>query len=184
MRNSWWLRLLVLSAISLHVSAASLGDGSKVARDFLTTWLIDQNVEGALKQLSRRRSICAPDMDSAEVKMRSRAEAVATLKVGMEIVNRKLGKRKRLVDAITPLPKERRSLIGALEMSSQEFTVIDGTSIDAKRALCDDIGSSKTPTIMALFLFKVPEDEMDGMYFVFEREGNKWAIIAFDRLKQ
>jgi hypothetical protein len=186
MRKLLWVIAAALCFTSSSVQASSLEEGTKAARTFLTRWLIDQNVDAALQQVSKRRLICTPDSDSAETRMRPRVEAIAVLKVGMEIVNRKLGKRARLDDSISPLPEELRNRMGVQNRSQPpEFTVIEGSSSYARGTMCGaDLSASRLPTIIASFLFRVSDDEKEGMYFVFQREASRWAIVSFDRLKQ
>ena len=176
----------VVCIMTLDANAAEREDGAKAVRNFLTTWLIDQDVELALKHVSKRRLICTPAVDSAETQLKPRADALATLKTGMEVVNRKLGRRARLTDAISQLPEHLRRRMGVLDQPQPgEFTVIDGSSVHARGAFCGaDLRATKVSTVMASFVFKVPDDEADGMYFVFQREGRKWFIVSFDRLKQ
>lgn len=184
MRNVYWLWLLALFTMSIQIGADSLEDGSEAARRFLKMWLVDQNIEGALAQVSKRRLICTPTMDSAEVNLRSHDEAVKTLKSVMEIVNWTLGKKERLADAIKPFRKEIGRRMNPLDQTA-EFTVIDGSSSYARGAMCgENLASFTEPVVIVAFLFKVAEEEMEGMYFVFQNEGNKWALISFDRLKQ
>jgi hypothetical protein len=180
------LCIAVVGIMGVQLVATTRDDGAKAVRAFLTTWLINQDLEAGLKQVSKRRLICTPALDSAETTMRPRAEAKATLKTVMEIVNRKLGRRKNLADAISPLPVELRSRMGISDDSQPvEFTLIDGSSSHVKSAMCGgQIIATKGTTVVAAFMFKVSEDETEGMYFAFQREGAKWALVSFDRLKQ
>lgn len=178
--------IAAVGIVGFRLTASARDDGAKAARAFLISWLVDQNVEVSLKQLSNQSMICTPAMDWAETTMRPRAEAKATLKAGMQVVNRKLGKRRRLADAISPLPVELRIRMGIRgDTQPSEFTLIDGSSSHVKIAMCGgEIDPSKARTIVAAFLFNVAEDEKEGMYFVFQREGKGWAVVSFDRLKQ
>lgn len=178
--------LATVGVLGFRLTASTLDDGAKAARAFLTTWLVDQNVDASLKQVSNRRLICTPALDSAETTMRPRVEAQAALKMVMDAVNRKLGQRNRLADAIAPLPVYLRRRMGIGEASQPgEFSIVDGKSTYVKGMMCDGgILPAKAPTIVAAFMFKVAENESDGMYFVFQREGVRWVVVSFDRLKQ
>lgn len=189
MKTPRWLSITVVSVLLVHLvhlTAAANDDGTRAARAFLTAWLVDQHLDVALRYVSKRQLLCAPSTDSTNTTLRPRSQAQATLRTAMQLVNRKLGKRRDLSGAIGPLPVYLRKRMGLAETSlASQFTVIEGSSAYVKGVMCDGgILPTSAPTIVVAFMFKVPENEADGMYFVFQREGTRWAVVSFDRIRQ
>lgn len=186
--------LLLFCFLSLVSIAAYLSNATTImqeneelsrrASQFFDDWLVKQNRAKAQKFLSASPIACF----SVDKNIRSQGEVKKAFSVVLSTVNRELGKKRSVTEAIEAfsLGKKYKEVEHSAKTS---FSISIIPNDELETYLCEiDLtklsqhGIDTQQLFLVTFTFKVPEDKKGGLLFVWAKEKNEWRILTFDVL--
>lgn len=179
-RSIWLAPFLLLLGCSL-TRAGSL---EQDALAFLNRWLVDGELDKALRYVSDRGPLCVPSPESSELSGVTPREARERLRAVMTTVLKTLGKHSNLGAVIDPVPPNFGNFVGKPGTGGLPFTVWDVPDRDLLTMTCNSPTNRLRGAVV--FVFRGPEQSQPagGMYIVFEHYGSNWRIVGFNALRQ
>jgi hypothetical protein len=173
---------------------APIAEVYEATQEFLTDWLVRQDVDEALEFLSDQSLACLnTDDDPSDEVLRS-DQARRLLAEIMEALNDEMGDRDNLaeaVEAVMPVDPTVRMVQHAYE---KDFAVGEMTVKHAERFLCEKIAAAPgTPVPQptdygiywgAIFRFKMERDQGGVLGLLWKKENGNWRIVSYEAFEQ
>lgn len=179
-RAVWLAPFLLLLGCSL-TKAGSL---EQDAIAFLSRWLVDGELDKALRHVSDRGLLCVPNPETTELSSVAPPEARERLRAVMTTVLKTLGKHSSLRAVIDPVPPNFGNFVGKPGTGGLPFTVWDVPDRDLRAMTCNSLTKRMQGVIVFVFRGPIESQPAGGMYIVFERYGSNWRIAGFNALRQ
>jgi hypothetical protein len=154
------------------------------ATTFLDWWLVKGEVEKALRYVSDRGPLCAPNPDTSELSVAVPREVRVRLRAAMITVLKTLGKHSNLSEVISPVPPNLGHFVGKTSTSALPFLVWDVPDADLRAVTCNSSAKRTYGVIVFVFRGAIESEPAGGMYIVFEQYASKWRIVGFNALRQ
>ena len=175
-------------------TGAVIAEVHEATQEFLTDWLVRQNVDEALEFLSDQSLACLNIDDDPSDEVLRRDQARQLLAEIMEALNDELGDRDNLaeaVEAVMPVDPTVRMVQHAYE---KDFAVGEMTVKHAERYLCESIPVPPgTPVPQstdygiywgALFKFKLERYQGGVLGLLWQKENGQWKIVSYEAFDQ
>ena len=173
---------------------APIAEVYEATQEFLTDWLVRQDVDEALEFLSDQSLACLNTDDRPGDEVLRTDQARRLLSELMEALNDEMGDRDNLaeaVEAVMPVDPTVRMIQHAYE---GDFGVGEMMVRHAERYLCESIPASPgTPVPQptdygiywgALFRFKLEGDQGGVLGLLWKKENNNWRIVSYEAFEQ
>ena len=175
-------------------SGAVIAEVYQATQEFLTDWLVRQNVDEALEFLSDQSLACLNVDDDPGDEVLRTDQARQLLAEIMEALNDEMGDRDNLaeaVEAVQPVDPTVRMVQHAYE---KDFAVGEMTAKHAERYLCESIPAvpgTPVPQLTdygiywgALFRFKLERDQGGVLGLLWKKENGQWKIVSYEAFEQ
>jgi hypothetical protein len=179
-RSLWLTPILLLLGCSL----ARAGSLEQDALAFLNRWLVDGELNKALRYVSDQGHLCVPNPETSEPSSVTPREARERLRSAMTTVLKRLGKHSNLGAVIDPVPPNFGNFVGKPVTGGLPFTVWDVPDKYLLTMTCNSPTNRMRGTVVFVFRGPTQSQPAGGMYLVFEHYGSKWRIVGFNALRQ
>lgn len=169
--------------ILLGCNLMKAGSLEQDAMRFLDLWLVQGEVETALRYVSERSLLCVPDPETVELSPSTPREGRERLRSAMMNSLKTIGTHSSLREVIDPVLPGIGNFIAKPGTGGLPFTVWDVPDRDLRAMTCNSSTKRMRGTIVFVFRGKTESQPAGGMYIVFERYGSNWRIIGFNALR-
>ena len=173
---------------------AAISEVYEATQEFLTDWLVRQDVEEALGFLSDRSLACLNTDDTPGDEVLRSDQARRLLAELMEALYDEMGDRDNLaeaIEAVIPVDPTVRMVQHAYE---NDFAIGEMTVRHAERYLCESIPAAPgTPVPQptdygiywgAIFRFKMERDQGGVLGLLWKKENGNWKIVSYEAFEQ
>ncbi len=169
---------------------APIGEVYQATQEFLTDWLVRQDVDEALEFLSDSSLACINTDDRPGDEVLRDDQARRLLKELMEALNDEMGDRDNLAEAIEAVAMVDPTVRIIPHAYDNDFTVGEMMVRHAERYLCEKIPAPPgTPVPQptdygiywgAVFRFKMEGDQGGILGLLWQKENGNWRIVSYE----
>ncbi|MCH8017644.1 MAG: hypothetical protein IH917_13585, partial [Acidobacteria bacterium] len=173
---------------------AAIAEVHEATQEFLTDWLVRQDVDEALEFLSDQSLACLNTDDDPDDEVLRGDQARRLMKELMEALNDEMGDRDNLAEAIEAVPMVTSTVRIIPHAYDNDFTVGEMMVRHAERYLCEKIPAAPgTPVPQptdygiywgALFRFKLEGDQGGVLGLLWQKENGNWKIVSYEVFEQ
>jgi|HubBroStandDraft_4_1064222.scaffolds.fasta_scaffold23191_2 hypothetical protein len=166
----------------------------QASHDFLHTWLVDDNYDGAAGYVSPRSDACvAQYLAEGQKPPATPEEYAAAIRRSLTTVGKDVGKVEHLREALEPVRPEHEDLQVVAHAGEHAYTLVAVPDSLAGSFLCDK-RSLKNPYApddaaalkvygnyyATLFTFRTPGDHPAALTLLWGKDGGRWKIVAYE----
>jgi hypothetical protein len=169
---------------------APIAEVHEATQEFLTDWLVRQDVDEALEFLSDSSLACINTDDDPDDEVLRGDQARRLMKEVMEALNDEMGDRDNLAEAIEAVPMVTSTVRIIPHAYDSDFTVGEMMVEHAERYLCEKIPAAPgTPVPQptdygiywgAVFRFKMERDQGGILGLLWQKENGNWRIVSYE----
>ena len=173
---------------------AAIAEVHEASQEFLTDWLVRQDVDEALDFLSDSSLACLNTDDRPGDEVLRSDQARGLMKELMEALNDEMGDRDNLAEAIEAVAMVTSTVRHIPHAYDKDFTVGELMVEHAERYLCEKLPAAPgTPVPQptdygiywaSLFKFKLERDQGEVLGLLWKRENGRWKIVSYEAFDQ
>ena len=177
-----------------RLPGAAIAEVHEATQEFLTDWLVRQDVDEALEFLSDSSLACINTDDDPDDEVLRDDQARRLMKELMEALNDEMGDRDNLAEAIEAVMPVDPTVRMVQHPFENDFAVGELTVEHAERYLCEKIPAPPGTAVpqptdygiywAALFRFKMERDQGGVLGLLWQKENGNWKIVSYEAFEQ